>query len=175
MKKIYGFVAILLWIISMIVILPQNVYWQEVVPTSQNSQNSQYSVFNNDSTDVLHYFYYEANKKSSDRVQNTELDYVNSNSCRELGVDSRFTISRTLCYIKENIGDYLQYIMYVGLSAAVIFLIWNGFQLVTASDREKQMSAFKKNLIYIIIWVILLVSFYFIINIFVSFVNLIAE
>jgi hypothetical protein len=46
---------------------------------------------------------------------------------------------------------------------------------VTASDRGKQMSEFKKNFIYIIIWVVLLISFYYIIDVFVSFVNLIAE
>jgi hypothetical protein len=65
--------------------------------------------------------------------------------------------------------------MYIGLSAATILLIWNGFKLVTSSDREKQMTTFKKNLIYIIIWVVLLVAFYFIIDVFVSFVNLVGE
>jgi hypothetical protein len=56
-----------------------------------------------------------------------------------------------LCNIKANLGNYLQYVVYIGLTAATILLIRNGFKLVTASDRGKQMSEFKKNFIYIII------------------------
>ena len=110
-----------------------------------------------------------------DRIQNTKFDPVNSSSCNELWVDSRFSLSRTLCFLKQNLHNYLQYVMYIWLSLATIFLIRNWFQLVTSSDREKQIWAFKKNLTYIIIWVILLVSFYYIIDIFVSLVNLVAE
>jgi hypothetical protein len=47
--------------------------------------------------------------------------------------------------------------------------------LVTASDRSKQFGVFKKNMMYIIIWVILLVAFYYILDIYISMVNLVAE
>ena len=158
----------------MIAILPTAVYGQnakknEIVVSSNNS------IFEESPVNVLDSFYSQANKNSSDRVQNTELDNVNSTYCNELSVDRRFSISRTLCNIKMNLGDYLQYFLYVGLTAATILLIWNGFKLVTSSDRDKQMTTFKKNLIYIIIWVVLLVAFYFIIDVFVSVVNLVAE
>ena len=153
----------------MVIILPSNVYGQA------DGWEGTGSIFNNDPITVVDSFYKKANKKSSDRVQNTDLDAVTSNYCNELGVDGRFSITKTLCNIKANIWDYLQYIMYIGLSAATILLIRNGFKLVTSSDREKQMKEFTKNLINIIIWVVLLTAFYYIIDIFVSVVNLVAE
>lgn len=174
MKKTYRLVAILLWI-SMIIILPTHVYGQEWDDSYTVSHNN--SIFNQSSINVLKSFYTISNKKSSDRVQRTDLDNVSSRGCTEAigGVGISFTITRTLCNIKGNIWDYLQYIMYIWLSVATILLIRNGFKLVTSSDREKQMSTFKKNLIYIIIWVILLVAFYYIIDVFVSLVNLIEK
>lgn len=119
---------------------------------------------------------YEANKDKSQQIQNTEYDNVTSSAsaCAELSVDSRFTIVRTLCSLKNLSRDYVQYVMYIWLAAATIFIIWNGFQIVTSSDREKQMWIFKKNIVYIIIWVVLLIGFYYIIDLFVSVVNLVA-
>lgn len=119
----------------------------------------------------------EANKKISNEVQNTDLDGVTSRAswCDWIAPDSRFTLTRTLCSIKMNIKDYLQYVMYFGLILATVFLIRNGFKIVTSQDREKQIWTFKKNLIYIIVWVVLVTWFYYIIDIFVSVVNLIAE
>jgi len=117
----------------------------------------------------------KANDK--DAVQKTDLDKVTSKgtACDWIAPDSRFTLTRTLCNIKANIKDYLQYVMYIGLTAATILLIWNWFKIVTASDQWKQIGEFKKNLIYIVIWVVLLIWFYYIIDIFVSVVNLVAE
>jgi len=117
----------------------------------------------------------EANK--DDAIQNTKLNHVTSkfSECDWIAPDSRFTLTRTLCSIKANIKDYLQYVMYIGLTAATILIIRNGFKIVTAPDQGKQMEKFKKNLLYIVIWVFLLIWFYYIIDIFVSVVNLIAE
>jgi len=175
MKKIYKFAVVLLWIISMIVILPSNVYGQKKIGNYDVSHNN--SIFDQDPVRTLDSFYNLANNNWSNRVQRTDLDTVTSRACTEAvaGIGRTFTITRTLCNIKASIGDYLQYFMYIGLSLATILLIWNGFKLVTSSDREKQMTSFKKNLIYIIIWVVLLVSFYYIIDIFISIINLIAE
>lgn len=123
-------------------------------------------------TDLLNAVKYDANSKASDRVQNTKLDAMNSSTC---WIDSRYTLTRTLCFIRENIHDYLQYVIYFWLAAATILLIRNGFKLVTASDKDKQIWAFKKNLIYIIVWVVLLIWFYVIIDIFVSVTNTVLE
>jgi hypothetical protein len=117
-----------------------------------------------------------ANKDRSDEVQNTKLDYTMS-ECIGDSVPwwAWFTITKTLCNIKVNIRAYLQYIVFAWLTLATIFLIRNGFQLVTSPDRSKQMWTFRKNITYIIIGVILLISFYYILDIFVTLVNFVTE
>jgi len=118
----------------------------------------------------------EANKKRSEEIQNTDLDNVTSTWCIDTLWDRKgFTITRTLCNIRMNIKSYLQYVVYLWLSAATIFIIRNGFRLVMAEDRGSQMKTFGKNILKILIWVILLVWFYYIIDIFTSVVNYIAD
>lgn len=117
----------------------------------------------------------EANKSRSDQVQKTQLDSTTSKRCTDIGLDSRFTFTRTLCYIKNNVWSYLQYIMYIWLTGATILLIWNWFKLVTSQDREKEMKTFTKNLVYIIIWITLLLWFYYFIDIYVWVINLFSD
>ena len=117
---------------------------------------------------------WNANKKYTEQVQKTDLDNVTAKACEDL-IETRFTLSRTLCNLKMLSKDYLQYVIYFGLAAATILLIRNGFKIVTSTDREKEMSAFKKNILYIIIGVVLLIWFYYIIEMFVSIVNLITD
>lgn len=159
-KFYYGFIG-LLW--TMLLLVSPCFVW------ATDGTN----VFNWGATKLLDDIYSDQ-KQNNEAVQDTKMDYVSSDACNELSLDGRFTISKTLCYIKQSLHHYLQYVIYVGLSAAVIFLIWNGFKIITSSDREKEMGNFKKNLKYLIIWVILLVSFYAIIEIFVSVVNLLS-
>ena len=174
MKKIYKLAIAVLWIIPMIIILPSKIYAENDVTDYTISSGN--SIFSQDPIDVLDSYYRLSNKKSSDRVQKTDLDTVSSSACTEpIFNDHRFTITRTLCNIKGNLWDYLQYITFIGLAVATILLIWNGFKLVTSTDREKQMTDFKKHLIYIIIWVILLIGFYYVIDVFVRVVNVITE
>ena len=116
-----------------------------------------------------------ANAYKSEEVQKTQLDNTTSRYCTDIWVDNRFTFTRTLCYIKNNVWSYLQYVMFIWLAAATILLIWNGFKLVTSSDRGKQMTTFKKNLIYIIIWVTLLLWFYYFLDIYVWIINLFSD
>ena len=127
----------------------------------------------NDPVQVLDNVVDNANKNPSDDVQNTKMDKVTSrlNSCWIAG---KYTFSNTLCFITNNLYYYLQYVVYIGLAMATIFLVWNWFQLVTSADKQKQIWVFKKNLINIGVWVILIVAFYIIIDIFVSVVNLVA-
>ncbi len=121
---------------------------------------------------LLDAIYVEVNGYKGDEVQNTQFDMV---SYRWNCADSRFTISNTLCSLKQLSGNYLQYLMYIWLTAATILIIRNWFMLVTSPDREKQFGKFKKNITYIVIWVILLIWFYYIIDFFVSIVNLITK
>ena len=142
----------------------------------QFKNNSKYFSTKSEATTLTKKIWEDTNK--TDPVQNTDLDGVNSKgSCAELGLwaTSNFTITKTLCYLKEHINDYLQYAVYFWLVAATIFLIRNWFRIVTSQDREAQMKKFIKNLKYIAIWVILITGFYYIIDVFVSFVNLVAE
>ena len=57
--------------------------------------------------------------------------------------------------------------------AATIFIIRNWFKIVTATDKEAQIKKFTSNMLHLAIWVILLTSFYFILEAFVSVVNFI--
>ena len=127
--------------------------------------------FSNNPTDLLHKMYRASNDDKNKKVQATRLDNVNSNHCDEIGIPGNFTIYRTICSIKYAIRSYLQYIMYIWLVAATIFIIRNWFKIVTSTDKSWQMKKFKENMINIIIWVILLTSFYFILEAFVSVVN----
>ena len=131
--------------------------------------------FGDNPVKVLDVIKNEANKSRSEQVQKTQLDSTTSKWCKDVGLDSRFTFTRTLCYIKNNVWSYLQYIMYVWLTAATILLIRNWFKLVTSQDREKEMKAFSKNLIYIAIWITLLLWFYYFIDIYVWVINLFSD
>lgn len=124
--------------------------------------------------DLLNRIQYMANDEVEGQVQVTPLNKVRSDDFCDLNVDKTFTITRTFCSIKNNIKGYLQYIVFIWLVAATIFIIRNWFRLVTAPDKEAYMKDFKKHITYIIIWVILLTSFYFILEAFVSVVNFIA-
>ena len=44
-----------------------------------------------------------ANAYKSEEVQKTQLDNTTSKYCTDIGVDDRFTFTRTLCYIKNNV------------------------------------------------------------------------
>lgn len=110
-----------------------------------------------------------------DKVQDTHLDNVITSAWNACGKDSRYTFSNTLCMIKDNLYVYLQYAVYIWLAVATIMLVWNGLRLVVSKDNEAQFKEFRKNMISIGIWVILLICFYIIIEIFVSVVNLVTE
>jgi hypothetical protein len=105
----------------------------------------------------------------------TPRNNTTSKWCRDIWVDSRFTFTRTLCYIKNNSWGYLQYIMFIWLTVATILIIRNGFKLVTSTDKEKQFTTFKKNMIYIIIWIVLLTWFYYFIDIYIWIINLFTD
>ena len=169
MKKI-SYAIMMLFVMLWCVALPVYTLAQS---EQKNHEGKGYFSESADPMTLVTQYYRNTNK--TDPVQETDLDVVTSDGCTELRVDGRFTISRTLCNIKSNIWNYLQYLMYIWLTAATIFLIRNGLKIVTSPDKEKQMSTFKKNLIYIIIWVVLLTWFYYVIDIFVSVVNLVEK
>ncbi len=108
----------------------------------------------------------EAN--NTDQIQETSLDRINN---REWGY-VWFQISNTLDWLRLHIATYLQWIVYIGLSLAVILLIYNGFLMVThVVHKEGDFSKIKKNIMNIFIWVIILTSFYAIIKLVIGILN----
>lgn len=109
----------------------------------------------------------EANK--IDQIQETALDGISSTQ-GAYGQD--FKISNTLEYLRLHIATYLQWIVYISLSLAVILLIYNGFLMVThVVHKEGDFSKIKKNIMNIFIWVIILTSFYAIIKLVIGILN----
>lgn len=116
--------------------------------------------------------YEETNKKESTKVQDTKMDAVTSDSTPVIE-DRRFTISNTVWWVVENLHHYLQYVMFVWFAMATIFIIINWFKFVT--KWEAHWKDFKKNIIYTIVWVGLLVAFYYIIDVFTALANMFLE
>ena len=172
MKKIcFAFMSLLLlWTLFSVV------YGQDYEPESHEEEETteEWITEKSNPVDLVKKIYTKANDDKWSRVQKTAADSINSKYCNELYLEWNFTLARTLCSIKYSIRGYLQYVAYIWLVAATIFIIRNWFMIVTATDKEGQMKKFKKNMINLIIWVVLLTSFYFILEAFVSVVNFLA-
>ncbi|MCF7835286.1 hypothetical protein K9M48_04585 [Candidatus Gracilibacteria bacterium] len=109
----------------------------------------------------------EANEDTE--IQETALDGVTE---YQGGYAKEYKIANTLEYFKNHIQPYLQRLIYIGLTVAVILLIYNGFLMVTNSIHKKgDFEAIKKNIINIGIGVIVLTGFYFIIKLMVAIIN----
>ncbi len=148
-------------------------YAQELADDEEKTSSRK---FTDHPSDLLKMVHHKANDDNGTRVQVTPVNNVTSNVsyCDISITDPRFTLTKTFCSIKLAIKWYLQYIIYIWLAWAKIFIIRNWFRIVTSTDREAQMKKFKTNMINLIIWVILLTSFYIILDVFVSVVNFIA-
>ncbi len=109
----------------------------------------------------------EANDDYS--IQQTSLDKA---TATQWAYSSQYKIANTLDRLRQNINPYIQYTVYIGLSVAVILLIYNGLLMVTnAVHKEWETAKIKKNIINILIGVLILTGFYFIIKLAVSIIN----
>lgn len=109
----------------------------------------------------------EANEDTE--IQETALDWVTE---YQWWYAKEYKIANTLEYFKNHIQPYLQRLIYIWLTVAVILLIYNWFLMVTNSIHKKwDFEAIKKNIINIWIWVIVLTWFYFIIKLMVAIIN----
>ncbi len=103
------------------------------------------------------------------QIQQTSLDDATD---MEWAYARQYKIANTLDRFRNNINPYLQRAVYIGLSAAVILLIYNWFLMITnAVHKEWETAKIKKNITNIIIGVIILTWFYFIIKLVVSIIN----
>ncbi len=98
----------------------------------------------------------EANKWGS-WVQNTQLNNINGNGVKE-----------TLTSLKDQLAPYIQWAVVIGLSIAVIAIIFNGLMLVTWSIKDSQVGKVKTRMIRLTIWILVLTGFYFIIRVLLS-------
>ena len=110
-----------------------------------------------------------SNANTDYKIQQTALD---SATDKQWSYTSSYKIANTLDWLRNNINSYLQWAVYIGLSVAVILLIYNGFLMVTnAIHKEWETAKVKKNIINIAIGVIVLTGFYFIVKLTVSLIN----
>jgi hypothetical protein len=93
-----------------------------------------------------------ANKvNEKDRIQDTALNDITD---KQGQYSSEFKISNTADSIRIQIAPYIQRTIYIGLSLAVIAIIYNGFLMVTNSVGEDgTLDKVKKRLINICIGV----------------------
>ena len=109
-----------------------------------------------DPIDILDNVAAEANEDFE--IQETALDNVTD---MQGSYARQFKIANTLDWIRQNISPYLQWMVYIGLSIAVILVIYNGLLLVTGGmHKEWEIGKIKNNLMNIGIWVLILTGFY---------------
>lgn len=111
---------------------------------------------------------YDAN--AIDQYQETAMDGVTSRD--ESCVNGWGRITNTLCWVKNHIHPYIQWIVYLGLTLSVILLIYNGFKMVTnVMHGEGDFWKIKTNILYIGLWIIILTGFYYLLDIVMAIIN----
>lgn len=139
-----------------------------IIPLSFTfAETDSWWVYGDSPTAVFENIVGEAN--TNQQIQETAMDGINSD---EWAYQQEYQISNTLDWIRMHMGTYLQWIVYVGLTIAVILLIYNGFMMVTHSiTKSWDFAKLKKNLQYIAIGVIILTSFYAILRLVIGLIN----
>lgn len=111
---------------------------------------------------------YDAN--AIDQYQETAMDGVTSRD--ESCINGWGRITNTLCWVKNHIHPYIQWIVYLGLTLSVILLIYNGFKMVTnVMHGEGDFWKIKTNILYIGLWIIILTWFYYLLDIVMAIIN----
>jgi len=77
-------------------------------------------------------------------------------------------ITENLNNVKDNSAGYIQWLWFIWLSIALILIIYNGIYLIANFSNEDKFSKIKKRFISLIIWVVVLTSWYLVIKFAVS-------
>lgn len=108
-----------------------------------------------------------------DRVQETAL---NDTTDKQWQYSAEFKLANTLDAIRIQIAPYLQWIIYIGLSLAVLGIIYNGFLMVTDNLHGNGTNdKVKKRMINIGLGVWILSWFYVLIQILLAFISYILK
>ncbi len=94
-------------------------------------------------------------------IVKTKLDWVTN--MQEFNAENK--ISSTLESVRENISFYLQRVVYIALSGAVLLIVYNWLRLVLSPVSAEEASAIKTRMIYIALWILLVTGFYFVLKI----------
>lgn len=110
--------------------------------------------------DILDYIAGEVNE---DRIQDTALNDI---SPTQWQYASQYRLTNTLDAIRTQITPYIQWAMYIGFTAIVILIVYNGFLMVTNSVNggAGDTSQIKTNLKNLALWWVGLGSIYLIIE-----------
>lgn len=137
------------------------------LPLLSFAQEWSWGKYGNDPISILDTVVQEANQDG--KIQQTALDGITD---QQWAYTKQYKIANTLDWIRNNINPYLQRAVYIGLSVAVILLIYNGFLMVTNSLHGAwDISKLKNRFIYILVWVLLLTGFYFVIKLVTALIN----
>jgi len=146
-----------------------SVYALPLFSFAQTNADGSRGKYGADPIQILDNVVQNANDTPGYQVQQTALDTATAS---QWAYASQYKIANTLDWFRNNINPYLQWAVYIWLSAAVILLIYNGFLMVTnAAHGEGEVAKIKKNIMNIVIWVIILTGFYFIVKLAVSLIN----
>lgn len=107
------------------------------------------------------------------RIHDNAFNDINPNQWQ---YPSQYRIANAFDALRIQIAPYLQWIMYIGLSLAVIGIIYNGFLMVTKPvGADGDNAQVKKRLMNIVKWVFLLTGFYVIIQFILSIISYILQ
>jgi len=121
-------------------------------------------------TSFFGYFSYssEWNAKTPDKI----LDWLKDKDIQSTSLDnvSWKWIKNTLSSVKSSPSWYIQWLWFIWLTIALFLIIYNGMYLLWNFWSEDKMWKVKKRLLSLIIWVLVLTTWYLIIKLVVSLV-----
>lgn len=100
-------------------------------------------------------------ENQSTKIITTKLDQVQQD--QSFGAENK--ISGTLESVRKNLANYLEWFVFIGMTAAVVLIIYNGILLVMNPVSWDDLKKIQKKLLYIIVGVLMMTGFYFILKV----------
>lgn len=154
-KQIYASILIIFWLFFLSYTQATDNWWS----------------YGNTPIEIIDNIAWEANAYRHEQVQNTRLNDIDR-SMWAYDWDKR--IANTMDVFRDKLSFYINIIVWIWLSIAVILIIYNWFILIAKSWSEWEIKKVQTRLIYLSIWVLVLVWFPFLIKIVLSLIESIA-